>query len=410
MMIKLKLFLVAFYCGIVSMAQTDTVSFGASTKLYIGERTKFFFGGNTGFNGELENQGTILSYGNLDFKANESVGKLGFVGENDQAIYGGDVTIDSLGVDKSGKVLVKTEQIIVSGNMDILNGAIETEELDDLLVTGSSSSDGEGYVLGKLVGLSTGNDLTFPMGIELEGTGFKNYITFSETAPGVRLIVDCIVNPDSLFLSEEMIGIAEQVEWMVMTAEDSTDARVTVDFSGLDLVNFNESNQINATTYEPAIVILQEGDTLFQILESDQATTENGNTTLSIGTVSAFTTIRIDTTRTRLAIAWIPVIDGPEFFVPNAFSPAGFYEENKVFRPFFAGGTVSSVSMNVFNAYNDAVYQYSKSGSDLDLSLIGWDGDLRNGQPAEEGVYYYTIRLIADGQAYERTSTVLLVK
>jgi len=398
------------FAALLGRAQEDTVFFGNSTRLVIGENTTFFFGGNTGFGGTLDNRGTIISYGNLNFLNNSSVGKLGFVGTDDQAIYGGEITIDSLGVNKLGKVVVRTAQIIVSGNLDVLSGAIETEEIDDLLVTGSSSTDGDGYVLGKLVGLSTGGEITFPMGFELDGEGYKNYVTFSGTEPGIRLVVDCIPNPDSLFLSEEMIGIAEQVEWVVMTRANSTDARVTVDFSGLNLLNFTESNQINATTYEPAIVTLNQGDTIFQILESDQATTENGNTTLSTGTVAASTVISIDTSRTRLAIAWIPVVDGPEFFVPNAFSPAGFYEENRVFRPYFAGGEITSISMSVYSAYNDEVYRYSESGNSLDISLIGWNGELRSGQPAEEGVYYYTIRLIADGQAYEKISTVLLVK
>ncbi|NQZ79073.1 MAG: gliding motility-associated C-terminal domain-containing protein, partial [Ekhidna sp.] len=151
-------------------------------------------------------------------------------------------------------------------------------------------------------------------------------------------------------------------------------------------------------------------DTIYSLLNSTDATPENAASSETSGRIVSNTTIVLDTTITRLNAAWIPIVDGPEFFVPNAFSPSGVYEENRVFRPFFVGAEITSISIAVFNNYNDQIYTYSESGNDLELESVGWDGRLQGGQDAEAGVYYYRIQLVADGQVYSKTSSVLLTK
>ncbi len=408
---------------LVSLGQT---TFGGSTTFTLGSRTSFYtgsdatfdgtltigdssatIGGNADFVGVLITNGTIVGGGDLNFFTNQNVGSLKFIGTGDQTITGDTLFVENLEVDKTGTVIVQTDQVFVSGSLDVMDGIVQTDDIDDLIVTGESSEDGNGYVEGKLVGLSTGDPVSFPMGIN----GFRNSITFSGTRSGVRLVVDVVIpEPETLIPTEEMVGIADEVEWQVRTLEDSTEATMTANFSGIDLVNFSNGQNIRADQYAPALVMIQKGDTIYTALNSSEATPANGASANTTGRIVSTTTVMIDTAITRINVAWLPFVDGPEFFVPNVFSPDGFYEENRVFRPFFAGGEVTNVTMAVYNAYNSEVYRYSESGADLDLSLIGWDGRLGGGQPAEEGVYYYTIQLVADGQVYQQTSSVLLVK
>lgn len=387
---------------------SQSLIFNDSTTFTLGSSTSFTAGGDANFVGSLINDGTIVAQKDLNFFSNQDVGSLKFTGTGDQEITGDTLYITDMEVNKTGNVQVMTAQIFVSGNLNVVSGVIQTDDIDDLIVTGVSSEDGDGYVEGKLVGLSAGDPVSFPMGVN----GFKNSITFSNTKGGIRLIVDCLVpEPETLLPTEDMVGISDEVEWQVRTVSDSTTATMTANFSGLDLVNFSNGQAINARKYAPALVVIQKGDTIYSALNSSEATPENGGaSTETSGRIVSTSSITIDTTITRVNVAWLPFIDGPEFFVPNAFSPEGLHEENRVFRPFYSGGEVSSVSIRVYNAYNEEVFTHSSSGTDLDLSLIGWDGQLKGGQPAEDGVYYYSIQLIANGAISQKTSTVLLVR
>lgn len=412
-MVKLRMKIVKYYIAtlliIVGSTITGQTTFNESTIFSLGSSAFFTSGGDTNFKGSLQNGGTIVARKNLNFFTNQNVGSLKLIGTGDQEITGDTLFITDMEVDKPGNsnVEVMTAQIFVSGNLNIVSGVVQTDDIDDLIVTGESREDGDGYVEGKLVGLSTGNPVSFPMGIN----GFKNYITFSNTKSGVRLIVECLVpDPETLLPNDEMVGIADEVEWQVRTVEDSTDATMTANFSGVDLVNFSNGAFINANQYAPALVTIQKGDTIYRVLSSSEANLDGSRNSESSGRVANTSIIKIDTAITRINVAWIPIAEDPEIYVPNVFSPNAIYEENKVFRPFYAG-ELTSVSIRVFNAYNDEVYSYSESGTDVDLTLIGWDGKLRGGQQAEEGVYYYSIQLItADGEAIQETSSVLLVK
>ncbi|MEM6737200.1 MAG: gliding motility-associated C-terminal domain-containing protein [Bacteroidota bacterium] len=402
----MKIIIFIVFCSEAVLVGAQSLTFAENTTFSLGASASFTAKGEINFVGALQNNGTIISNSDLNFFDNKTVGNLKFVGLTDQFITGDTLFVTDMKVDKTGNIEMETDRIFVSGNLDVTSGVVHTDDIDDLIVTGWCSEDGTGYVEGKLVGLSAGDPVAFPMGVN----GFKNYITFSDTKPGVRIIVDCLA-PDSATLlpTEDMVGIVDEVEWQVRTVADSTLATMTVNFSGLDFINFSNGQPIRANAFIPALVVLQKGNPVYQILESAEATPENMGSTETSGRIVSTSSVLIDTSITRVNVAWLPVVDGPEFFVPNVFSPNGFYEENRLFRPFFAGGEVTSVSIAIYNAYNDDVYRYSKSGIDLDLSSIGWDGKLRGGRPAEEGVYYYDIQLIADEKAWRKTSSMLLI-
>lgn len=399
---KTLILLLSFVLTKACLSQTITV--GENSLLRIGSSSSFFVGGNTFFNGSLNNEGKIIGYSDLDFIDNDSIGNLQLVGADLQEIFGDSIVLEQLEVNSSANVLLQAAEVKVVGDLNVANGVIQISESSSLIVLGDFSPS-EGFIEGSLTGFTKRNTVTFPMGTN----GFSNYISLSNTLENIETNITCQVPPDfsTLLPTEDMVGISDEVEWIIQTAGETTNANISVDFSGLDFVNFSNGEAINADVYEPALVIFQAEDTIYHLLESVESTPKNGATNETEGRIVSEANVVIGPDPTKVAVAWIPIVDDPEFFVPNVFSPTGFYQDNRVFRPFFSGGKVSSISISIYNSFNQEIFSYKNSGEDLDLSLIGWDGKI-GASKAVEGVYYYIIKMIADGQLYQKTSSVLL--
>jgi hypothetical protein len=397
---------------LVLLVQGQDVSWGAQTTLHIGPSADLSIGGDVIFsNATLNNFGIIYSYGDVDFGSHTDVGNITFLGVGDQLLIGSTappLSVGDLTVDKTGKLILNAK-ITVTGNLNVTNGVVESNNVDDLIVTGGSDATGNGFVEGSLVGSTTGSPLTFPMGITAgNGTEFKNYITISSTKPGVVIHVECKpAVPATLLPDEDIVGIADEVEWILTAIGDSTDALITVNYSGVDLSNFSNGKPINANAYEAAIASYFKTDTLHHSLETSSRTVASDRTN---GIIVSSQSVTISKQGTRFSVALIPVITEPTFFVPNSFAPASQIDENRLFRPFFAGAEISKVSMSVFNSLNQKVYGVDLSGTALDLTQIGWDGRLSSGTIASDGVYYFTVRLEAEGKIYEKAGGLLLVK
>lgn len=392
----------AYLMGLWLSAQS--ITFGDQTSLYLGDGTTFFFGGNAALNGTLTNTGTIVSYGDFDFVLNTDVGNVKFTGRLDQSLSGGTLDVGDFIVDKQGKLTLLTERVIVSGALKTTNGVIDAQEEDDILVSGSSDDLGSGYVEGKLVGISQGSPVTFPMGVN----GSANYITISSLPSGAIVSVECRVpNQNDLFPDEDMVGISDEVEWILKITGDSAEAQISVNFSGVDLQNFSNGEPIRAFEYEPAIALYSKSDTLYHVLNG---TVSRSSADFSSGVITSTDNIFITNEGRRISIALVPVIVEPTFFVPKAFAPNATIDENKIFRPYFAGAMISSFTMTVYDSFSKEVYSINESGTELDLSQYGWNGVLSSGQDAPEGVYYYNVRIIAESEEYNQTGSVLLVK
>ncbi|WP_462248828.1 flagellar hook assembly protein FlgD [Ekhidna sp.] len=401
-----KILTLAFFIIISNDLFSQSISFGGDSKLTLGGKSTFFVGGNTKFNGAIENNGKIISYGSLEFVDNEEVGNLKLVGDNLQEIFGGNLSVNELEVNSSSTIIIQADEVKVESTFDVASGIVQTSNTSRLIVLGDFAPSG-GFIEGTITGVTKKNrSVTFPMG----ANGFANYISLSGTNSDILTSITCQVPPDnsSLLPTEEMVGISDEMEWVIQTNDETTEVFLTADFSGLDFLNFSNGQSINADVYEPALVIFQEGDTIYHALSSSEATPQNMASVQTSGRIMSSESILIGPNPTKISIAWIPIVDDPEFFVPNAFSPSGFLDENRIFRPFFSGGIVTNLTMIVYNSFNKEVFSYSASGEELDLKLIGWDGKLSDGQQAEEGVYYYSIQLVADGIAYKKVSSVLL--
>lgn len=420
---KILTFSFLLLSSVILMAQGTNL--GANATLWVGGEASFSFGGNTTLNGVITNNGEIISYSDLDFVANRDAGSLRFLGMGDQNLSGDTLDVMDIVVMKTGdsKVVLLTDQVVVSGELNVESGVIQADDELDLVVQGSSTDGGNGFVEGKLVGLtSTSSDqkVTFPMGLN----GFTNYLTLTTvgTSSSSTIVrVECQV-PDPTILNpeEEIQEISDEVEWVLTTLDGgSVDVKFRIDFSGVDLSGTTYGESILADKYEAALLALVPGDSLFRVLAYEPVLEDPSVVGIpESGGIISSSTVTLSDQPVRLTVGLIPVVaDGViEFFVPKVFAPNAIFEQNRIFRPFFLGEKVTDLSMTVYNNLNAEVYSISLSDTELgiDLSLLGWDGRLPStGQLAPAGVYYYNINLTHGddpGVLKKKAGTVLLVE
>jgi hypothetical protein len=394
-------------CSLISfLTYAQSFNLGSDAGLFVGSDASFYFGGNTTLNGNLNNQGQVTSFSDINFVSNTDIGSIKFIGTADQQLLGEELIFLDFTVDKDGQLIVNPRKVTVNGTMSMARGVIKTDADQEVVIKGSTISGGTGYIEGRALGVLSNGELTFPTGIN----GFTNYITFSGFDPNITFEVR-ILRPDGSTLNpdEDIVGIADQVEWQVVSPEVPASAFVSVDFSGIDLQNFQNGEPIRSEKYEAALVMYTADDTLYHSVPGVFVDGSDPKSE-SFGRFESTERIAISSEVTRLNIALIPVIIRPHFFVPNSFAPNGELDENHLFRPFYSGDKVTSIYMRVFDSFNKEVYLYSQTGDDVDLSLMGWDGTMPSGVGAPNGVYYYTIQLQGETENHNQSGAVLLVK
>jgi gliding motility-associated-like protein len=97
----------------------------------------------------------------------------------------------------------------------------------------------------------------------------------------------------------------------------------------------------------------------------------------------------------------ITVYDGPNFYLPNAFSPNGD-GRNDIFRP-IPVGISSTEYFRIFNRYGELVFQTSQW-------MKGWDGTF-NGKAMATGTYVWMIKgKDRKGIVVQQKGTVVLIR
>ena len=405
---KIAFYIVLLIPGL-SYAQFHT---GDSTKLSIRSGATFFMGGNATLNGPLTNFGTIISYRDLDFVDNTDVGNLKFTGDIDQNLSGDTIDVGSFELDKTGRLILLTGQVRASGGLRVTRGVIQSDDELDFIQAGSVDESGDGYVEGKMIGrLNNSATLTFPMGLtDANGNGFKNYLTLRANKPGTFVRVECRrPNPNFLFPDSLMDGLADEVEWVVQVlGQDSVEATIAIDYSGVNLDNSQFPNLINADIHQPAIAMFYREDTLHHALNT--VTAFDGDVRDTDSYIESDQRFWITNAGRRFSIALVPLADGDVFYVPNVFAPNALMEDNRIFRPFFVGSSINSIFIEVTDSFDQVVYSVDETGSGLDVTQYGWDGFLLSSQEAPGGVYYYKIILETNSNTYSKTGPVLLMR
>ncbi len=377
--------------------QSQTITFGDECGLYLTPNTDFYVGGDLTFNDTIINEGRIIAFSDIDFGNNQEVGNVKFVGTDDQEVTANDtIFTENFEIDKQNELILSVPRMIVKGSMDATQGVVQAPE-GTFQVTGTSMPDGLGFVEGPMFGFATNSgQVTFPVGVNNE----PNYVTLLNVPPGTEFKVECRVpDPNSLLPDDEIAEIDPNFEWVISVfSGDSTSTELELDFSGINLQALTPL--INADRYDAGIVLYSPLDSLHHVVNPVGTPPDEF---VTAGIIQTSQAIGIGSTPIRFSIGLLPVADGPTFYVPNAFAPNGNFSQNRIFRPFFGGGIVTDVSIVVYDSFNREVYSFSDSGTDIDLTSIGWDGTLNSGLDAPAGVYYYSIRIVTDVGVYPDT-------
>lgn len=364
---------------------------------------KLYLGGNAQFVGDLTNNGEIISFADaeLNYEHNRNLGNLSFT-DVDQVVPIDEVTlassadsifINQLSLNIEGKVTLPTNFVLIQDELAIQQGVLNTTNQENFLVAGNvnvnSATGAPAYVEGKMLAVTTSGTTTFPMGIN----GNPNYITLNSSKAGVTIKVECkLPNPDSLLTDENTMGLAPDVEWTIQSLSDSAEMTVSVAYSGVDFTN--APNFINAREYDATLQRYDRSDSLYHALRTVESINNNTGTSVPTeGTIKTADQIWITTKFSKFALGLSPVLTEPEVYLPNVFTPNASMSDNQIFRPFIGGAIVNAVDFAVFDSFNSEIYSSSQTGDDLDLESIGWDGILKNGQDAPEGVYYYKVNI-----------------
>ena len=92
--------------------------------------------------------------------------------------------------------------------------------------------------------------------------------------------------------------------------------------------------------------------------------------------------------------------DDPDIFVPDAFTPNGDGNNDKLF---VRGRNISSMELKVFDRWGEVVFT-------TENQELGWDGSYK-GKPVDPAVYVYwlTVRCV-DRQEYFHKGNVTLIR
>jgi len=382
----------------------QSITLQGNATFWLGGKATFYAGANAAFEGRFTNNGTIISNRDLDVKGNSRMAGLRFVGNNDQVLKADDtLRVKSLTMSKELALNLDMDRLIVEDSLEIISGVLGAGSDTTLLVSGEiiGGSD-DGFIEGKVVHLAKTDQVSFPLGLN----GFYNAITIDNVPENTVIVVEArLPDPDRLKPTDEMVGISDEVEWVITTPGDPIEIQASAIFNGIDLVEFSNGQPIRAQGYSPTLVKFGSQDTAYIDLGIQRLVDTDS---LTFGNIVSNQTFQISERPTYLGIALIPRLASPIFFIPNAFSPNSSFSENRVFQPFFAGKEVSFISLKVWDKFQRNVHFFSDSGDDLDLSISSWDGTLSNGEIADVGVYYFSVSLIADGERYDKTGAFLL--
>ncbi len=370
--------------------------------LHIGENSRLTTSNETVFNGQLDNDGELILGGHIDFVLNNEIGHLLVNGNWDQVLAGSVVSASDLTIDKEGQLIVTVDSLKVQNQLSLTNGIVFTRATDFHLISGNIIGGSEdSFIDGSIrTNPSLGSPYIFPIGRDNE------YLPLTIHTPSLSLMSAQVGVPDptTLIPGDSLIGLADEFEWILdhHSGEPMT-STLSIEYTGVDLMNFEIRNEIRAEIYTPVIGIRRNsGD--YQNLGNSQLPAPIE----SAGNITTLRTINLLDSIAHFSIGVGPGTDGLKFYVPTVFSPDGSMESNRVFREFLIGVELLSHRLTIWNIQNQEVF--NEQVQNPDLNVIGWNGLTKGGTPAPQGAYYFEIILETEEGNFSKKGTVLLMR
>lgn len=406
----LLLILIALMRSIASNGQNLFLQENAA--VFVKEGADLQVGGDLDNNGLIENLGKISLFGDFFNNSilNSTMGELSFQGDAMQRLVSPSLEISNLVIDGfSNELMLESNIIRILSSVEFVSGIIKKEESAQFII------EAEAEVLG-------GNESSYFDGELIQiGTGFKYYpignnglfapITMEDIRGiNVRMKVSASV-PNSLIPlpAENVIGVSEHAVWKLDLVEGTVDSiLLSMDFAEADLNSFTNENEINANLISP--VLLQKGieDEFFQTLGVSELL-DTDSVTFGRITAEEYLKLSIDDGK-YVALGLAPILPNEgAFYIPNAFSPNAFDEDNKSFRVFGEKVVNEDFELKIFNRSNVIVYE---TNDFIEANTVGWDGiNKNNGNDEPSGLYYYTISYkLEDGVIRREQNAIYLIR
>ncbi|WP_258102493.1 gliding motility-associated C-terminal domain-containing protein [Marinoscillum sp. MHG1-6] len=334
------------------------------------------------------NDGEILLFGDWTSTGtfNTSLGKMTFLGANDQTITNNYLLINSIEVNKIGTVTLSGDSTKVTESLNFRDGILTTSLGTNLIVDRTASithTFGSGsYFEGELIARGTRNRI-FPVG----SGGFYGTIELIDLKGinpevGVSLIHQSVTSP---LPNTDLVGVSPENAWRVDLRNGSLDsALIQIDFIAEDLENFEIENDIRRRYESPVVVISDSIGGIYYSLGVDYLANTDSVTE---GTISSSRYARFGSPGAKyFAVALAPQINpAGQIYFPNVFAPSASDPTNKRYRVFGEKIAESPFKLEIYNRFSTLVYS---TNSFEEATTQGWDGRNLQGKEEYTGVYF----------------------
>ncbi len=371
--------------------------------LHINPQSQLFINGSAKIQGTINNQGLINLASHLESNSKSNLGNLKVSGRDDQQIVGDTVEINTLEIEKDNNFDLELTSLLIQEGLILNSGVVRTLESDLNILSGIiEGGSADSFIEGSIKQTSHGDRLHYPLGLD----GFFNSLQLSQLPQNAITEVTLqLPEIDRLNPNDSLTGVADEVEWVIKYQGLDTVTHALIDFNGLDLLGTPNFNAIRAFRYSPVIAIYVDSLNLYRPLGVNELSDTDS---LTFGLISTLEPIRLkEGEPTFLSMARMPVSTGLFFYVPNVFSPNSLDLNNSMFRPYLEGTEIEGVNMIIWDSFNNQVHQVVEQNPDL--NLVGWDGYTPEGNPASQGVYFYSIKLSTAAGLFEKSGSFLLI-
>ncbi len=128
--------------------------------------------------------------------------------------------------------------------------------------------------------------------------------------------------------------------------------------------------------------------------------------TLEVGSALNGTIITTDTISYTVDIL---DCDSNRLFFPNALAPDHSDPEVRIFKP--KGINIKDFELKIYDQWGDLLWQTNEVDSFTGMPTEGWDGNLKDGSPAPQGIYIYSAKArFNNGAIMEDAGTITLIR
>lgn len=198
--------------------------------------------------------------------------------------------------------------------------------------------------------------------------------------------------------------VSQIAKTILLQAYDHSDSTVNVlqwnHYGGWNgnIVEYRLYREVNGVWDATPIAVLPPQMRVYEDYVGDLIADATGEFCYRVEAIESVNTYGIsETAMSNFACAY----QDPKVWIPNAFIIGG---HNNIFKPVIGYIDIDTYQMNIYNRWGQRIFETTDAEE-------GWDGRIKGGKEAQEGVYvYHIIYNTSDDKRVERRGSVTLLK